>query len=282
MAPLCIHTHKKAARGTSSEPRSSKAVNIQRHPTVAPFPHDLSAPPFNTVPLWRLDTTGHPFLLPSQLLAWDESTRPKRPRLDLSIETEAQSDSLPLCRLVTRHFVVHHRKVLYQKRSGCLRLVAAGSKGTLKISLPRCSTSLLLTSPPSIIDWVYISPPRHVNTHDSLLTLPIAPRRILPFEPRVASAKLLTMETALGTERSCSTTALALISASTLEYPNKQILETFIEDAVDSELAARYLLQMIGSIPRAEDGTSKDVELSCFLNDWTALVNKRKVLCRIT
>lgn len=84
------------------------------------------------------------------------------------------------------------------------------------------------------------------------------------------------MTTAVETESSHSPRALALISNSNLEYPKKNILEAFVTDAVDPELAAEYLLRVTGLMTGIDNGLPKDVELSHFLNDWTVLVDTRK------
>ena len=44
-----------------------------------------------------------------------------------------------------------------------------------------------------------------------------------------------------------------------------------MEDAVDPELSAQYLLKTIGAFPELGDGESKDLELFQFLTDWTTL-----------
>lgn len=89
------------------------------------------------------------------------------------------------------------------------------------------------------------------------------------------------MGRALDTPVSLSQRALSHISASELEYPNKNILKAFINDAVDPELAAEYLLRFTGSDKRNDSDLPKDLELSHFLNDWKVFVNACEFVARL-
>ena len=74
--------------------------------------------------------------------------------------------------------------------------------------------------------------------------------------------------------RSYSSRALSLIESSKLAHPDKRIVQLFVEDAVDPELSAQYLLKSIGAISELGNGESKDLELYRFLTDWTALFTR--------
>lgn len=75
---------------------------------------------------------------------------------------------------------------------------------------------------------------------------------------------------------SYSSRALALISSSNLPHPEKCIVQAFVEEAVDPELAAHYLLQLTGFLSDPVNGRSRDLELVFFLTEWTKLLNRCK------
>ena len=61
------------------------------------------------------------------------------------------------------------------------------------------------------------------------------------------------------------TRAMTTIDDAKLCFQDKQLLESFVEDAIDPSVAARYLLQ--------RDGDDKtDVDLQPLLSDWKELV----------
>ena len=78
------------------------------------------------------------------------------------------------------------------------------------------------------------------------------------------------IESAMETSYSCR--ALALISSSNLPHPDKPIVQVFVEDAIDPELSAHYLLKRVGWLSEAGKATPKNLELFQFLTDWTTLL----------
>ena len=71
----------------------------------------------------------------------------------------------------------------------------------------------------------------------------------------------------------------ALLAISVLPHPDRTILSTFIEDAVDPEYAARYFLDTISSRVANDDEEPPTKEvLSSFLTEWICLINKREYL----
>ena len=69
----------------------------------------------------------------------------------------------------------------------------------------------------------------------------------------------------------------ALLEISKLHHPDRAILSSFIEDAVDPQEAARYFSRML-TPQNAHNGHSADARMR-FLSAWKALVEKCERAC---